>query len=272
MQAASREALRSVTTALNEANEGKSPKALLELADELFAVVTVLQGQPALRRALADTSTSPDARAGLAARLFGGKVSAPTAAVLDSAARARWSLPSECVAGLEQLAVQAALASAEAEDKLDTVEDELFRFGRIVAGRPDLQRALSDPAASNSQRAALVDALVGGKVHKVTERLLTASLSGPRARHAEQTVAELSDLAALRRERSIAQITTPVALTDAQEQRLVDALSRIYNRPISLQILLDPDLLGGLVVRVGEEIIDGSTRFRLAAARQRLVR
>jgi len=272
MQAASREALQSVAGELDSSNEGQRLEALLELADELFAVVGVLEGQPSLRRAMADTSTSADARAGLARSLFGGRVSDQTAAVLDSAVRARWSLPSEFVAGIERLATQAAFAAAEADDKLDTVEDELFRFGRIVAGRPDLQRALSDPAASNTQRAALVDALVGGKVHKVTERLLAASLTGARARHAEQTVAELSDLAALRRERSIAQITTSVALTDEQEQRLVDSLSKIYNRPISLQISLDPDLLGGLVVRVADEIIDGSIRFRLAAARQRLIR
>lgn len=272
MQAASREALRSVAAELDSSTQGQSSGALLALADELFAVAGLLVNQPSLRRVLADTSTSPDGRAGLATSLFGGKVSTPAAQLLDSAVRARWSLPSEFMAGLERLAVQAAFAGAEAEDKLDTVEDELFRFGRIVAGRPDLQRALSDPGASDSQRAALVDTLIGGKVHKVTERLLRASLTGARARHAEQTVAQLSDLAALRRERSIAQITTSVALSDQQEQRLVDSLSRIYNRRISLQVSLDPDLLGGLVVRVGDEIIDGSIRFRLAAAGQRLVR
>jgi len=272
MQAASREALRTVTDELDSASEGKSASVLLGLADELFAIVGLVQAQPALRRALADTSTDADARAGLAADLFGAKVSEPAASVLDSAVRARWSLPSEFAAGLERLAVQAAFLSAEADDKLDTVEDELFRFGRIIAARPELQRALSDAAASNTQRACLVDALVGGKVHRVTERLLAASLTGTRARHAEQTVEELSDLAAQRRERSIAQIATSVALTANQEQRLVDSLSRIYNRRISLQISLDPDLLGGLVVRVGDEIIDGSTRFRLAAARQRLAR
>lgn len=272
MQAASREALSKVSEELDSASEGSSGTVLLGLSDELFAIVDVLQSEPALRRALADTSTDADARAGLAAQLFGGKVKTQTASVLDSAVRARWSLPSEFAAGLERLAVQAGFLSAETDDKLDTVEDELFRFGRIIAGRPELQRALSDSAASNAQRASLVDALVSGKVHRVTERLLAASLTGTRARHAEQTVEELSDLAALRRERSIAQISTSVALTDEQEQRLVDSLSRIYNRRISLQISLDPDLLGGLVVRVGDEIIDGSTRFRLAAARQRLAR
>lgn len=272
MRATSREALRSVAAELDGANEGRSAAVLLSLAEELFAVVGLVQSQPALRRALADTSTDADARAGLAESLFSGKVSPAAAAGLESAVRARWSSPGEFSTGLERLAIQAAFASAEAANLLDTVENELFRFGRIVAGRPDLQRALSDPSASRSQRAALIDALVGGKVHPVTAALLTAQLTGSGAHSAVRAIEELSDLAALRRERSIAQITTPVALTDEQEQRLVDSLSRIYNRRIALQIALDPDLLGGLVVRVGDEIIDGSTRFRLAAARQRLVR
>ncbi len=272
MQAASREALRAVTAKLDYASEGQPAEALLTLADELFAVVDVLESQPQLRRALADSSTDAESRTGLGAAVFGEKVGERTAAVLAAAVGARWSLPSEFSAGIERLAVQAAFGSAEAGNALDTVEDELFRFGRIVAGRPELQRALSDPAASNSQRAALVDALVGGKVHRVTERLLAARLTGARARQAQQTIEELSDLAAQRRERSIAQITTAIAITDEQEQRLVDSLSRIYNRRIALQISLDPDILGGLVVRMGDEIIDGSIRFRLAAARHRLVR
>lgn len=272
MQAASRAALRSVTTELDTAGEDLSAAALLELADELFAVVGVLDGQPALRRAMAETTTDAQARSGLVGGLFGDKVGEPTMAVLDSAVRERWSLPSELSAGLERLAIQAAFASAESDDKLDTVEEEVFRFGRIVAGRPELQRALSDPAADNAQRASLVGALISGKVHPVTERLLTAIVTSTRARHAEQAVGELSDLAAQRRERSIAQITSPIALTDDQEQRLVDSLSRIYNRRISLQISIDPDLLGGLVVRVGDEVIDGSTRFRLSVAHQRLAR
>lgn len=271
MQAASREALRSVAKALDKATKGSSSVVLLNLADEVFAVARVLENEPALRRALADTSTG-DANVQLAKTLFGGKLSERAAAVLELAVRARWSSPREFAAGIELLAIQAAFAGAEADDKLDTVEDELFRFGRITAGRPDLQRALSEPAATDEQRAVLVNALVGGRVHKVTERLLTALLTGARARRAEETVGELSDLAAQRRERSIALVATPVALTNDQEQKLTDELSRIYDRRISLHISLEPELIGGLVIRVGDEIIDGSIRARLDVARQRLVR
>lgn len=272
MQAASREALRTVAAELDGAGSGQSCAALLTLSDELFAVVRILQAQPALRRALADSSSGEQAGPALVTSLFAAKIGEPTATVLQSAVSARWSSPGEFASGLERLAVQAGFLAAEADNALDAVEDELFRFGRIVAGRPSLQGALSDPGASDEQRTALIDALVGGKVHRATQQLLAASLTGLRARRAEQTVAELSDLAALRRQRSIAQVTTPVALSSAQEKRLVAGLSRIYDQQISLHISLDPELIGGLVIRVGDEIIDGSTRSRLAAARQRLAR
>jgi F-type H+-transporting ATPase subunit delta len=81
---------------------------------------------------------------------------------------------------------------------------------------------------------------------------------------------ELAELAAGRRERSVARVTTPVALSPVQEQKLTDSLTRLYGRPISLQVELDPRLLGGLVVQVGGEVIDGSVASKLVAARRSL--
>jgi F-type H+-transporting ATPase subunit delta len=81
---------------------------------------------------------------------------------------------------------------------------------------------------------------------------------------------ELAEMAAARRHRSIARVTTAVRLTPDQEQRLVDTLSRLYGRPMSLQVELDESLLGGLVVRVGNEVIDGSVAGRLETARRLL--
>jgi len=83
---------------------------------------------------------------------------------------------------------------------------------------------------------------------------------------------ELAELAAARRQRSIARVVTPVRLAPAQEDRLRDTLTRLYGRPMSLQIELDEALLGGLVVRVGGEVIDGSVAGRLEAARRQLPR
>src|SRR4030095_396799 len=102
-------------------------------ADELFAVAHVLDGQLSLRRALSDPSVRPDDRAGLVRRLLGSKVSPETLAVLEPVARQRWPRRLDLVEATETLAIEAALDAADSRGELDGVEDELFRFGRIVA-------------------------------------------------------------------------------------------------------------------------------------------
>jgi F-type H+-transporting ATPase subunit delta len=171
---------------------------------------------------------------------------------------------------MAELGRDAALAAAEARRELDGVEDELFRFGRIVAGDPELSRVLSDRAAPSAGKTELLDRLLAGRVSPVTALLLRTTLTSSSVGTAEVAVERLSELAAQRRGRSVAHVTTAVALTPQQEQRLRDVLGRLYGRQIGLQVLVDPDVLGGLVVRVGDEVIDGSVAHRLETAGRRL--
>ena len=243
---------------------------MLDLAGELFAVGRLLDGQPSLRRALSDPSGKPDDRADLVDRLFRGKVSGVALDLLETVARQRWSRPSDLVDAMTTLGTEAALDAADSEGALDDVEDELFRFGRIVAGNRELSRILSDRSASTEGTGALIDRLLSGKVSAVTELLLRNVLTSRRVGSAEVAVERLSDAASRRRGQSVARVTTAVALTPAQEQRLTDVLSRLYGRTIGLQVTVDPEVLGGLVVQVGDEVIDGSVAHRLEAARRRL--
>ena len=243
---------------------------MLDLAGELFAVGRLLDGQPSLRRALSDPSGKPDDRADLVDRLFRGRVSGVALDLLETVARQRWSRPSDLVDAMTTLGTEAALDAADTEGALDDVEDELFRFGRIVSGNRELSRILSDRSASTEGTGALIDRLLAGKVSAVTELLLRNVLTSRRVGSAEVAVERLSDAASRRRGQSVARVTTAVALTPAQEQRLTDVLSRLYGRTIGLQVTVDPDVLGGLIVQVGDEVIDGSVAHRLEAARRRL--
>ena len=134
------------------------------------------------------------------------------------------------------------------------------------------------PACSPTPRArwtgasALLDRVLGGKVTPTTATLLRQAVALPRGRHLDVIAEELAELAAARRELSVARVATPVRLTPEQEQRLTTSLSRLYGRPMSLQVELDEALLGGLVVRVGGEVIDGSVAGRIEAARRHLPR
>jgi F-type H+-transporting ATPase subunit delta len=244
---------------------------LIGLADELFAVARLLDGQASLRRALSDPAGKPADRAALAQRLLGGKVSDATLDLVETLARQRWSRPFDLVEAAETLATEAALDAADARGELEGVEDELFRFGRIVAGDPDLSRILTDRAAPAAGKGALLDQLLNGRVSPVTEQLLRNHLTRTAVGNAETAIERLSEVASRRRGRSVAHVTAAAPLTPAQEQRLADVLGRVYGRAIGLQVTVDPAVLGGLVIRVGDEVVDGSVLRRLDDAGRRLV-
>ena len=243
---------------------------LLSLADELFAVGRLLNSQLTLRRALSDPAGRPEDRAALAQRLFAGKVSGSTLDLVQTVARLRWSHPIDMADALAALAIEASLDAADARGELDSVEDELFRFGRIIGGDRELGRILSDRKAPAEGKRALLDQLLSGRVSPVTEQLLRNVLTGPHAGTAENAVERLSEVASRRRGQSVARVTTAVELTAAQEQRLSDVLRRIYGRTVGLQVTVDPTVIGGLIVQVGDEVIDGSIAHRLEAAERRL--
>jgi F-type H+-transporting ATPase subunit delta len=289
MEASSRESLVLVRERLAELT--REPSGLLErtkdrltreprvstaeeltaLADELFAVARLLDGQLTLRRSLSDPAGKPDERAALANRLFASRVSPAALDLVEAVARQRWSRPPDLVEAFMALATEASLDAAEVRGELDDVEDELFRFGRIVRSDRELGRILSDRKAPAGGKAALLDRLLSRKVSPVTEQLLRNVLTGPHVGHAENAIERLSDVASRRRGQSVARVTTAVALTPEQEQRLTEVLGRIYGRTVGLQVTVDPSVLGGLIVQVGDEVIDGSIAHRLEAAGRRLV-
>ena len=248
-----------------------APEDLLGLSDELFAIARLLEGQASLRRALSDPAGKPADRAALAQRLLAGKVSAPALDLVETLARQRWSRPLDLIEATETLATEAALEAADARGELEGVEDDLFRFGRIVAGDPELSRILTDRSVPAAGKSALLDQLLTGRVSPVTAQLLRNHLTRSSVGNAENAIERLSEVASRRRGQSVAHVTAAAPLTTAQEQRLADVLGRIYGRAIGLQVTVDPELLGGLVIRVGDEVIDGSVLRRLDDAGRRLV-
>jgi len=274
MHASSRAAMEESRASLSEHTAGARSRtrgdALLTLADELYAVAHVLDGQPSLRRALSDASVRPEDRAGLARRLLSAQVGTDTLAVVETVARQRWSRPLDLVEATETLAIEAALDAADARGELDSVEDELFRFSRIVAADADLSRILGNRSAPREGKTALLDRLLTGKVSPVTERLVRNSLTSSHVHNAENEIERLSTAAARRRGQSVAHVVSAVPLTAAQEQRLTATLGRLYGRTMGLQVQVDPDVLGGLVIRVDDEVIDGSIAHRLDEAGRRL--
>ncbi|MFC5996586.1 F0F1 ATP synthase subunit delta [Pseudonocardia hispaniensis] len=270
LQATSRESLAGLRARLDAYTDHAGAADLDRLGEDLFAVTRLLVAQRSLRRNLSDPGAPEWARTGLVRDLLGERICPQALDLVTAAAAVRWSRSIDLVEALELLARQAVLAVAEKVGGLDDVEDELFRFGRILNREPELTALLADEGAPAQGRAALLERLLAGKASVVTAALLRQTVLTPRGRHLDLAAEELAELAAARRERSIARVRASARLAPDQEQRLTASLTRLYGRPISLQIELDEGLLGGLVVTVGGEVIDGSVAGRLAAARRTL--
>ncbi|WP_156758746.1 F0F1 ATP synthase subunit delta [Actinokineospora pegani] len=266
LQAASREALAGVELTLIGALEDSTTD---DFGQQLFAVAGLLDREIGLRRALADPSTEPADRERLVRDLLGGKVSGDVLDVVVAAVVARWSSPRQFVDGVEDLATTAVLVRAERAGRLDAVEDELFRLGRIVAGDTRLDQVLSDRTAATEGKLSLVRELIGAKTDPLTAVLVENLVAQPRGRDLVGGLEALAAAAAKRRERSVAHVVSAGPLSAAQQESLAASLRRIYSRPIALHVEVDPGLGGGLVIKVGDEVIDGSTRGRLDALRRR---
>lgn len=274
MYATSREALartRSVANdALGSASAGEATAAAAQTGSELFAVVETLDGQRTLRTALSDASVSAERRSALAEQVFAGQVSEVTAKILKTAVSESWSKASDLLNSLVELGREALLRAAADQDQLDTVEDELFRLGRIVAANPQLEQALSDLGKPVQAKRELLGRLLYGKVTAVTEALAIQTVSRLKKSAPADALDELAGLAAQVRDRAVAHVRSAAPLSDSQLEKLTATLTRTYGKPVTVHVEVDTELLSGLVVRIGDEVIDGSGAGRLAALRKTL--
>jgi F-type H+-transporting ATPase subunit delta len=269
MRGVSRDALASGREALEAqlATRGARPEVV---GQELFGVVALLDSSAAVRRALTDPSAGRGTRATLVHRLLDGKVGAGSADLVAHLAEQRWGSAKDVTDAVETLAVEAVLASADQGGRLDAVEDELFRFSRSIAGDPQLRDAFSVRVVGADRKTALVERLLAGKVAPETLLLATQAAVTPRGLRTEQALERYVEAAAARRRQLVAHVVAAVALSDAQRDRLAAAIERLYGRRPRLNVDVDPDVVGGLRVQVGGELIDGTMLGRLEGARRRL--
>ena len=239
---------------------------------ELTAVDKLLLREPILARHLAEATGETAAKQQMLQKLLGTRVGANALEVLNTAVSVRWSKTGDLVTAIEHVARLALLTRADRENQAEEVAEQLFRFGRILDSQPRLASLLGDYSQSGEQRVALLR----GVLSQATGTNSTAGaliaqtvelLSGERA---DDAVADLAELAVAHRGEIVAEVGAAAELTDSQRRRLTDVLTRIYHHPVSVQLIVDPELLGGLAVAVGDEVIDGTLSSRLAAAETKL--
>lgn len=264
MQAASREALGAVRAQADSVLDRFSKtEGLTGLAEELYAVANLLTAQPRLRRRLADPASEPEQRTGLAESLLNAKISASALSIIDSAVAARWSAAWDLVDAIETTGDEVLLAAAERDNSIATVEDELFRLERILDNESELTTLLDEAAVDAGRRADLIEQVLNGKASAIVLALVRHAVSTQRKRSILLALDDLIEAAGARRERSVARVISAIDLTDAQQRALAERLSAVYGRPIDVRYAVNPAIRGGLVVRVGDEVIDGSVASRL---------
>lgn len=253
--------------ALDRVLDDQEPNSTL--AGELFAVVDAIEGQPALRRSLTDPGLPAEQRKGLARQLLTGKVSDAAIRVTEEAAGLRWAGGRALASGIERQGVRAELRAAQRNGQLDDVEDQLFRFERTVAGERALSEALRDRSIDLSSRIALVTRLLDGKAHEATVVLARRAV-GARAGSFVETVESYLARAAELRARGLATVRVARPMTEEQQTRLRAALSRQVGREVAMHVIVDPEVLGGVRVELGDEVIEGTVSDRLDNARREL--
>lgn len=254
-------------SALDSVLDGRTPTAAD--GEALFAVVDSLAASPALRRALTDAGTPEPARVEVVNALFADRVSATALAVLTGAVRLSWATTGSFVGAIEREGVRAILSQADRGGALSTVEDELFQVGRVVDASPDLRVALGERQTALAGRQTLLDEVLGAKVRPET-RILALRAVAARERTFDHTITSYLTTAADLRNRSIANVEVAQALTDAQATRLRAALAAKAGRDITLNVVVNPAVLGGVRVALGDEVIEGTVADRLADVRRQL--
>jgi len=165
---------------------------------------------------------------------------------------------------------EALFSVAEAEGVLAEVEDELFQFMKVVESDVALRESLTDIAIPAERKRALLQDLLGTRANPQTVNLLGFIVEQNRARELGQIVESLLQLAAERRQRALAEVRTAVPLSDSQRKALEKALSKATGRTVELKVLVDPDVIGGIVARVEDQVFDGTVRTRLQEAKEQL--
>jgi len=265
LRGASAEALVGLTGRLDD--EIGTNQSAAALGDELFTVSQLFRTEAALRRYATDASLAGETKQGMVQQVFEGRVSKNALELLTDAAGRRWTLSRDLPDVLERLSEIAVVRSAGA--KAGQVTDELFALSGIVDTNPQLRDALSDPGRSVDDKAALLESLLDGKALAATLTLAKQSLAGT-YRTMTAALASYRRVAAETQGETVATVRVARPLPAADERRLAELLSSQYDTTVHLNVLVDPEVLGGLRVEIGDEVTDGTIASRLDDARRRL--
>lgn len=260
----------SLTLVRQAVDEAYSDPGLEQAGRDLLAVADLLGREKSLRQALADSGRRNSERSQIVASLLGESLSPLALAITTTAVAQRWSAEADLVTAIEIAGSSALLGAAEKSAAAGRVEEEIFRFSRIVESDSELQMTLSGVWVDPRAKRGIVDELLADKATPITAELIGHAVTHLRGRRIDSVMQELVELAAVRRGLVSATVRVAAPLGEEQQSRLQAVLERIYRGPVQLSIDVDPGVVGGISVQVGDEIIDGTLATKITQARRRL--
>jgi F-type H+-transporting ATPase subunit delta len=250
--------------------EAAGRRGLDQVASDLAAFARLVASEPRLRGPLIDPGLPAEAKRGLVTDIGRGQLEPATVELLATLAEHQRTAPRQLPDLLVELAAQASFAAADVAGDLDRVEDDLFRFGTLVEQNRELRATLTDPALPLERKRALVDDLLSGRADPRSLQLIELLVDVDEGRELDRRCHELAELAAARRNRAVAEVRTAVPLDSERQARLAETLAEVVGKPVELRWTVDTSIMGSVVVRVGDEVFDGSVRSRIEQARERL--
>jgi F-type H+-transporting ATPase subunit delta len=165
---------------------------------------------------------------------------------------------------------QAFIGVARAEQQGAAVEDDLFRFARALDANDELRGALADRAVPVERRIAVVEELMGGVAVPASVGLVAMVVGADRVGELAAIVDRFLELSAEGRRHDVAEVRAAVPLDDGLRDRLAQALSDATGKQVEVKVVVDPSVLGGIVARIGDTVIDGTVRHRLEQLKERI--
>ncbi len=261
MGSATRASLAAATAALAAA-----PDVTRATGEQLLAAGRAIESSSQLRAVLSDPAVDASRKAVLIGSIFSA-LDERAAALLGGMVESRWSDSGQLLDGIEEIGIRAIAGSAGADAG---IESQLFAFSRAVSSDPELELAVGSKLGDPAGRVALVDGLLSGKADPATVAIVRHLVQSPRGRRIGELLSHAADIVADADGSVVATVTSATEPTAAQLERLQATLAAQYGRSPRINLIIDPDLVGGLRVQLGDDVIDGSVATRLADLRLRL--
>lgn len=266
MSSSTRQALKAAREILKPLLAG----ADLRFAEEIFAIGSAISDSKQLRNILSDPSAEGARKMAAISSVFGKSVSEKSVDLIGKIAELRWSSGADMVAALEQLAVETVAGIAAKDGKLDALESDMFEFKKVVDSDQQLQIALASRQASYEQKLRLVENLLGSRFMDSAGLLIRFAVIGSTKRRLSVVLEQFGKIISGFAGKLVATVTVAMPMTESQQTSLRNALAKDYGNELTLNVEVDPSILGGVKVQVAGEIIDGSVANRLKQARMML--